>query len=191
MQMLKRALRGLLICGNARREILAAVFILFNKGISVLARAAHLPVFSFLHYFLYCGRKFFSIPGNPWERQLSGRDGASLVLPVQMHATEVRPCLPSAGATFLLLIYRTVQSTATIPPEGCINPCPQWEMTSAITTCAETVTQDSLSLKKWKAFDNTIQFSGVPCSLLITTSRSPQIPQQLQKAFADNKQKQW
>jgi len=50
--MLKRVLRGLLICGNVRREILAAVFIhLFNKGISVFARAAYLPVFSFLALF--------------------------------------------------------------------------------------------------------------------------------------------
>lgn len=45
-----------------------------------------------------------------------------------------------------------------------------------------------MNLKKLKAFDNTVYFSGVPCLSLITAASSAQISEWLLKASADNKQ---
>lgn len=95
--------------------------------------------------------------------------------------------LQPAGANSSVLICSTVHSTATICPEGCINPPPHRWMTSTITTCAETITWDSVNLNKLKAFDNTVYFSGVPCFSLITAASSAQISEWLLKAV-DNKQ---
>lgn len=196
--MLKRALRGYemsaYLWGSEERTSCCCIYPSFH---SAAVRAACLPVFSFPILLSLLWWRVFetSMPvrtRQPMEKasQWEGRGSSSSCAGPGSccPSTPVRACLQPAGANLLLLICSTVHSTATICPEGCINPLLHWWMTSTITICVETITWDSVNLKKLKAFDNTVYFSGVPCFSLITAASSAQISEWLLKASADNKQ---
>ena len=68
---------------------------------------------------------------------------------------QLRAGLQPSGANFLL-ICSTVHSTATICPEGCLNPLPSWWVTSTITRSAGIITHNSVNPDKLQAFDNTV-----------------------------------
>lgn len=169
-----------------------------TKAFQPFARAACLLVFYFPVLFSLLGWRDIEtlscqgIPGSPWKRHEGWGSYRFCAGPCSWCPRAIiRPWLQPAGANLSLSSCKTVQSTATICPKGCINPLPHWWMTSTIITRAETITRDSVNLNKLKAFDNTMYFSGMPWFLLITAPYSPQISQQLLKAFADNEQMLW
>lgn len=116
---------------------------------------------------------------NPWKhlekvKQWEGWSSSSSCagLGSWCPRAQARAQLQPAGAKSFLLICTPVHSTATIFPEGCVNPLPHWWMTSTTTTCVKKITCDSVNLNKLKAFDNTVYFRGVLCFLQKAQPRS-------------------
>lgn len=81
---------------------------------------------------------------NPWKhlekvKQWEGWSSSSSCagLGSWCPRAQARAQLQPAGAKSFLLICTPVHSTATIFPEGCVNPLPHWWMTSTTTTCVK------------------------------------------------------